>query len=106
MSGRLLNLLRRILAAGVLLLVPLPAALGLAPEEPEVDDPESMVRGMQIPDPLGERADEGDWNAPNLEWPFGIPRWLEEPTGGRNLVQRFSRGAPRDIDSNAQSQER
>ena len=106
MSGRLLNLLRRILAAGVLLLGPLPAAFGLAPEEPEVNDPESVVRGMQILDPIGDGADDGGWNAPNAEWPFGIPRWLEEPTGVRNLVQRFSRGAARDIDSIAQSQER
>ena len=106
MSGRLLNLLRRSVAVSVLVLVPLPVALGLAPEEPEVGDPESMVRGMQILDPIGDGADDGGWNAPNAEWPFGIPRWLEEPTGVRNLVQRFSRGAARDIDSIAQSQER
>ena len=106
MSGRLLNLLRRILAAGVLLLVPLPAAFGLAPEEPEVNDPESVVRGMQILDPIGDGADDGGWNAPDPEWPFGIPRWLEEPTSGRNLVQRFSKGAPHDSDSKARSQGR
>jgi hypothetical protein len=104
MSGRLVNLLRRSVAASVLLLVPVSAALGLAPEEPDAVDPESMVRGMQILDPIGDGADDGGWNAPKLEWPFGIPRWLEEPTSARNLVQQLSKGAPRDIDSIARSQ--
>lgn len=79
MPGRLLNLLRRGLTASVLVLVPVPAALGLAPEEPDAADAESMVDGMQILDLIGNGAEGGGWNAPDPAWPFGIPRWSEEP---------------------------
>ena len=77
MCGHWLKLLRRSVAAGVLVLVPLPAAFALAPEESEAFDAESMVDGMPILDFPGERSD--GWNAPEPAWPFGIPRGSEEP---------------------------
>ena len=78
MSGCLLSLLRRRVAAGVfLLLVPLPAALALAPAQLDAAEATSTVDTMQILEVLGEGG--GDWDAPDPGWPFGIPRWSEDP---------------------------
>jgi hypothetical protein len=78
MSGRLLSLLRRGFAAGVLLLVPLPAALALAPAGLDASEAPATVDGMQVLELLGEGRE--DWDTPDPGWPFGIPRWSEEPT--------------------------
>lgn len=82
MSGDLLNFLRCGVAAGALLLVPLPAALGLAPEPPDAAADGSIADEVQLLDLLGDGGDGLD--APDHAWPFGIPRWLEEGGAGPN----------------------
>lgn len=83
MSGRLLNPLRRGVAVVLLLLVPLPAALALAPVELDWAEAEATIDPMQIPELLGG-GDCGDhWDAPDPVWPFGIPRGSEDPAAWR-----------------------
>ncbi len=82
MSAQLLSLLQRAVVVGVLLLVPLSAAYGFAPEETAAAHTESMAEGVHVLDLRGGRGDpeSGDgWEAPRFEWPFGIPRWPDEP---------------------------
>lgn len=98
MSGYLLSLVRRRVATGIfLLLVPLPAALGLAPAELDAAEAPSTFDTMQILEPLGEGGD--DWDAPDPDWPFGIPRWSEDPAS-------WGKGEPAQLAGNEKRSQR